>query len=114
MKSRMIAVMLIAAALCSSCAAILEGEKTTVFRHQQEPVPPSEEPPREARGYDELIDAVMSFILAHEEVGRLVVYSYDGDIYKDTKRAADDILLNTPLGAFAVSDIRGTPTKIVS
>jgi hypothetical protein len=101
-------------ALCPGCASILESEELIVSAHAG--VAKSETLARsvEARNYDELRDAVLDLVMAHETAGVISIYSYDGDIDADLARACDEVSRDTPTGAYTVSDMIWSVAKIVS
>jgi len=93
---------------------MLEGETLDVAPR---PIPPYERPPEleylnAASSYDDLHAVILHFITQHVELGRIVIYSYEGDFEEDFDRARHELLNYDPLGAFAVYDILGTETRI--
>lgn len=98
----------------SGCAAILEIDKLLESPHpgQLKERPPAEE--IEVSGFDELVAEILGFVMRHESSGRIYAYSYDGDIAADVKRACREIMNDYPVVAYAVSDITGNTTRIVS
>ncbi|MDR1299758.1 MAG: hypothetical protein LBJ84_05850 [Oscillospiraceae bacterium] len=67
-----------------------------------------------ARDFDELRAAVLGFVESHDDLGAISVYGYDGDIDDDVARACREVSGDTPIGAFAVSDMAWSVSKIVS
>ena len=110
-------IMLAAAAATASagCATLLED-----YLLQETPravSPPDrlpEEPTVEISDYGELKAEIMGLIMRHEGQGLMVAYTYDGDISKDVARARREIMDEDPVGSYAVSEIAGTATRIVT
>ena len=97
------------------CAALLEGDVLSVTPHETSPQdrPPQEQ--IEVSSYDELKAAILDFIMEYESRGQLIIFNYDGgDVAEDVDRACYEILNEHPVGAFAVSEIAGVVTRIVS
>jgi hypothetical protein len=105
---------IIVAAACIGCASILEGEETIVTSHTALARPETTAPSVEARDFDELRAAVLGFVESHDDSGVVSVYGYDGDIDDDVARACREVSGDTPIGAFAVSDMVWSVSKIVS
>ena len=101
--------------MTAGCTAILEGEKIKESLHSAAPY---EKPPEiriEVSDYYELKAAILSFVMDHENSGEIAVNSYDGeDVQTDVDRACGEIMNDDPIGAYAVSDITGLATKILS
>jgi len=68
----------------------------------------------EASNFDELKAAILEFVTQHAKSGRIVIFSYAGDVEEDIQRAIYEITNHDPLGAFAVYSITETITPIVS
>ncbi|MDR2664732.1 MAG: hypothetical protein LBC21_00445 [Oscillospiraceae bacterium] len=103
-----------AAALCGGCASILEGEETIVTEHTVLTRPEITARSVEASDFEELRAAVLGFVSSHDDMGAISVYGYDGDIDEDLARACREVSEDTPIGAFAVSDMAWSVSKIVS
>lgn len=95
------------------CDSILDGYTSSVTAHQDPEITPTDSI-IEVGTYDELKDAILGFVSEHEDTGLIDVYSYDGDIQHDVDNACQQIINNSPIGAYAVSEITGTARKIVS
>ena len=81
------------------------------------PVVPSDKPPedqREASNYDELKSEILDIIMLHDDSDSIIIYSYDGDVQADVDRACLEIKNDDPVGAYALSEITGAATRIVS
>ena len=98
----------------AGCAVILEGDKVLESIHyvQQTEIVPEER--IEVSDYEELMTEMLDLVMQHENYGRMRAYSYDGDVEADVQRACREIENNNPIGAYAVSDITGAATRIVS
>jgi len=111
-----VAVAAAAAVVASSgCAALLEDyllEETPRVLSPSERLP--EETTVEISNYGELKEEIMGLIMKHEGQGRMLVYTYDGDITMDVAKARREIMYEDPVGSYAVSEIAGTATRIVT
>lgn len=67
-----------------------------------------------ARTYSQLTDRLLTLIQAGAETGLIRLYNYTSDAKADLARAQKDILSSTPLGAFAVYDLKLTGTQVLS
>lgn len=114
--ARRLLVLILCITVCFSvfgCASILEDEMLTFSPHDEK-VNASDDTVIEAESYGELKTAVLSFIEKHEETGLIRVYSYPDNIDEDVAKACEEIMLNEPLGSYAVSELTGSVTKIVT
>jgi hypothetical protein len=92
----------------------LEGEEYIESPHGGIKVQETPAANIEARNYGELAAAILGFVTAHEDTGLINVYGYDGDVDADVELACGEVRADTPIGAFAVSDMTWFVTKIVS
>ena len=115
MKKRTAAVLaFIAVLLCLyGCDSILDGEKLTVTPHQ-EPIATPSDSVIEVGTFDELKTEMLGFVSNYEESGRIRAYNYDGNIQEDVDLACSQIMNDSPVGAYAVANMTGSSTKIVS
>ncbi len=115
MKRLIVFVLVIFAALTvlCSCDSILDGDTLSITAHQ-EPLEKVTDSVIEAGTFDELKDNMLVFISKYEETGEIRAYSYEGIIQEDIDLACSQIMSEEPLGAYAVADIFGIATKIVS
>ena len=103
------------AAALLSCATLLEDERVTERPHVITPIYRPQDAQIEVSNFEELKDAMLELVKAHETNGRIVAFSYDGeDVQADVNRAIHEILTYHPIGVFAVSEIAGHVTKIVT
>ena len=99
----------------SGCATLLEDyllQETP--RAVSPPERPPEEPTVEISNYSELKEEIVGLLMRHEGRIRLVAYTYDGDISTDIARARREIMDEDPISSYAVSEIAGTATRIVT
>ena len=68
----------------------------------------------EASNFEELKLVILDIVEKFEDYGRILIYSYDGDIHQDVRQVIYEILNNHPIGAFAVNDIVGEVSTIVT
>lgn len=115
MKKRIIAAVLCSAVLFGvcGCKSILDEEVQSVTAHQDQ-VTPVTDSVIEASTYDELKAAMLGFVTEHEEDGLIHVIGYAGDVRQDVDRACSEIINNDPIGSYAVLEMTGQATKIVS
>ena len=115
MTKRLLLVLIFAAIIVSSgCTAILEGDTADEDRH----IAVVRERPQEERirvsGYEELKAAMLELIMEHETNGLMVIYTYDGDVQKDVDRAIRELMNSDPRVVYAVAEVTGNVTLIVS
>ena len=99
---------------CSGCTAILEDNTRSESFHI---AVSNERPPEEqivASSYEELMTVLLDLITEHEQEGLISVYTYDGDVQADVDRAIDEIMNDDPVSVYAVAEIDGVATKIVT
>jgi len=95
--------------------SILEGDTFAESPHLSTPYERPPEVQVEVSDYSELKAAMLEFVIEHEDTGVIVIYSYDGDdVQADVNRACDEIVGNDPVGAYAVAEMTGLVTRIVS
>ena len=101
-------------ATCLGCSSILEGDTRSESPHTAV----SNERPQEARievsNYEELKARILDFVMRHEGQGLMVVHRYGGDVETDVDRAIDEIMSDNPRAVYAVAEIDGIVTRIVS
>jgi hypothetical protein len=100
--------------LFGGCAALLDGENVKISAHEGVRSSPPSENPAEITDYPELITQLKALVANHREVELFRILSYDGDLEADILRARSEIMETYPLGVYAVDDISGIVTKIVS
>jgi len=98
----------------AGCANILEGDIHLSTRHvvQQLERPPEEQ--IEVANFDVLKAEILELIMEHERSGLMYAINYDGDISADILRACNELKSDNPVVAYAVSEISGDATRIVS
>jgi len=102
------------AAATIGCTSLLEGDRLIVTPHITTSLDRQPEELVEVSNLNELIEAIMLLISGHAESGRMISYTYDGDISEDIYLARSFIMREDPVGAYAVSEITGVATRIVS
>jgi len=99
----------------SGCATLLEDYKLEVTPRSAVPEERlRQEPAVEITSYDELKAEIMGLVVRHEGSGRMVAYTYDGNITEDITRVRQEIMKEDPLGSYAVADISGVTTRMVT
>lgn len=97
------------------CTSILEDERVTETVREITPV---DRPPAtrvEVANYEELKSAIIELMMTHESSGRIIASSYEGEeVEADVRRAIFEILTFHPIGVYAVSEIVGDVTRIVT
>jgi len=118
LKRRIIfTIMVVAITIVSlGCASILEErERVTENPHVFTVVERPPEAQIEVSSFEELKDAILDLIIAHETSGRMIVYSFDSeDVQADLYRAIYEITTYNPIAVFAVNEIIAQATKIVA
>ena len=115
---RIINVILIAvfiSAISAGCATILEEDRLVELPRQQNPVGRPLGEQIEISNFDELKEAIIELIMAHETSGRIVAIAYETeDLQPDVDRAIEEILKYHPIAVYAVNEITSSVTKIVA
>ena len=113
-KMLILLILLISLVFALGCASILEGsvwsESVHVGSGAVRPIGEFSE----ASNFEELKLVILEFVEQPETSGRILIYSYDGDIEEDIELAIYEILRNHPVGAFAVYDIFAEVSTIVT
>jgi len=110
-------IILIVASAAIGCATLLESEILSEKPHISAPQDrqPDESELIEVSNFDEIKAAILDFILAHEDSGRMIIYNYRGDdVQADLDRAGYEIMTNNPIGVYAVAEIISGVTRIVT
>jgi hypothetical protein len=100
--------------LTTGCASILEGSALDISRHVGTGASRPQGDFFQAANFDELELVILGFVERFESSGRVVIYSYDGDVQDDVNRVIYEIKNNHPIGAFAVYDIVAVVSTIVT
>jgi len=99
----------------TGCVNLLEDFVETITEHEATPYIRPQTELISVSSYDELVVAIIRFILLHETENQLLYFSHDGDdVSEEIERARVEILTEHPLGAYAVSDIAVNATRIVT
>ena len=108
------ALVLLSVMTAVGCAAILEGEERTESLHISKPyvTPPEEQ--IEVSSYEELMSEILSLIANYDSSGKMLASNYNGDIEEDVNRACEEALGDNLIAAYAVAEIKGETTRIVS
>jgi len=105
----------LALVLLSGCAAMLEGDYTSVRQHK---TGTSDEfssfPVIQAATYEEILGALMSMITDGDEFGVIRIISYDGNVEAAINEACMEVSNDTALGSYAVYYLTGTVNRIIS
>jgi hypothetical protein len=96
------------------CAAILEGSVWAESAHVGSGAARPIGEFSAASNFDELKLVILEIVETFEDSGKILIYSYDGDLHEDVDRAIYEILHNHPIGAFAVYDIIGEVAEIIT
>ena len=105
-------------ALTAACATILEGDRLSESVYVVPPYIPDEEPPEErieVADIDEIKTVMLDLIMNHESVGKLVINNNTDEdgVQSGIDKAAKEIITLHPIGAYAVSSIMGTTSKVL-
>ena len=110
----MILILVLVTTVCG-CAAILEGERSSETLHSAVPYVRPPGVTIEVSDYEGLREAILDLIMEREDSGEILINSYDdGDVSEDLDRACFEIMTQHPVGAYAVADITGTVSRIMS
>ena len=98
--------------LFCGCATILEDYTLSeiLYIGTQQEKPPEEY----IQDYDELKSAILDVVLQHKLSGTIAIHNYDGDIDQDIDRASYEIRRTNTIGSYAVDQITGISTRILT
>ena len=113
MKIRLLALTVAVALLLSGCASMLRRSYSSAGAHVDYTLTEDQSILR-AESYRGLVDAMLYFVGEHVSSGTIRLYNYTRPVEIDLASARQEVLEQTPLGAFAVSDITCQFSRIVS
>lgn len=117
MKMRRLIAACSAAALLflAGCTSPLEGEYISVTPHESaaESAAP-EVPVLSADSYDEIVEALLEIISGGDSYGIIRISGYSGDVEADVNEACMYVGTSTALGAYAVSYVSASVSRIIS
>ena len=114
MKKKFAAILLTASLFLSGCASILEQEYLYVSPHSSTLLDASDPSVLRAESYQELVNALVYFISAGTETGRVRLYLDSGQIEAELEQACLEVIQEDPLGAYAVDYIKYSVTPLVA
>ena len=98
----------------TGCGSIFDRSYASVTPHQDQAASDEDASILRAETYAELVSCVQHFVSMGQTIGTIHVYQYAGDIDADLQTACNEILHDDPLGAYALSNITYTHSRIVS
>lgn len=104
---------LAAALLLSGCASMLHRSYSSSTPHLDYTLTQDQSILR-AESYRGLVDAILYFVGERDSTGTIRLYQYTRPVEADLESARREVLEQTPMGAFAVRDIRFSFSRIVS
>lgn len=102
----------IALSLCG-CTAMLERSYSSSADHVDYSVPEDSSILR-AESYQALLNSILYYVNEHSGGGTIRLYNYTGNVTTDLATACNEIMEQDPLGAYAVSAIDYTSTRILT
>ena len=114
MKKKFAAALLTVSLLLSGCASILEQEYLYVSPHSSTLLDASDPSILRVENYQELVNALVYFISAGTETGRVRLYLDSGQIEAELEQACLEVIQEDPLGAYAVDYIKYSVTPLVA
>ena len=109
---------LIILAICltflSGCSFILNGSMDYSTPHASEPNKDAHPMFVEVTSYQELCQALVSFVANHEDAGIVRFSAYNGDMENDLTKACSFVTNDSALGSYSVSYIGSSLNRIVS
>ena len=114
MKKVGVTAMLLAAALIlCGCTSMLERNYSSSADHVDYSVPEDSSILR-AESYQALLNSILYYVSEHSGGGTIRLYNYTGNVETDLAAACSEVMETDPLGAYAVSDIDYTSTRILT
>ena len=106
-------ILLLLLTLLCGCSKLVTNEYSVVREHSDAELAEPADALR-AESYDELKNAMLSFVKSGVTHGVIHVFNYSGDVPSDAPAAAYDIWKNDPIGAYAVDYIATDCNLLVS
>ncbi len=110
--------MLLALLLLAGCTRIKGGfvsnDYLSVTPHDEDYDQMENEDALEAATYDEIVEAILTFVEARKESGVIRIAGYDGDVPDAVAQAVYEVMRFTPYGAYYVDYINHDCSRIVS
>ena len=100
--------------LLTGCASLLESRYISVKPHTEPANADEDENVLTAENYLSLKNAILTLVENSVEEGVIRVSDYSGDLEEDLQEAIDEISTQDPLGAYAVEEMHGECSLIVS
>lgn len=105
MKKRLLTMLLACCILLSGCASMLEREAVSVTPHNSTKTDEGTESILRVENYQELVNALISFINAGQESGTIRLYMDSAQVDDSLREARLEVMNEFPLGAYAVYKI---------
>ena len=112
-KACTIALLLTMALSLCGCTAMLERSYSSSADHVDYSVPEDSSILR-AESYQALLNSILYYVNEHSGGGTIRLYNYTGNVTTDLATACNEIMEQDPLGAYAVSAIDYTSTRILT
>jgi len=112
-RIRLLALLAAAALLLSGCTAMLERSYSSSAAHMDY-APAEDSSILRAESYQVLVNSMLYFVGEHVGSGTIRLHNYTGNPEADLAKARGEIMEETPLGAYAVQDIRYEITRILT
>lgn len=98
----------------TGCSSLLDREYHSVSRHISQTADTEDTSVLRVEHYSDLVNSVQFFVSMGEAEGVVHLYQYSGDVEQDLEDACQEVLTQDPLGAWALTDIDWSCSRIVS
>ncbi len=106
--------LLAALLLLAGCSSLLNRDYSSVSHHISQRADTEDSSVLRVESYSDLVNSVQYFVSLHAAEGTVHLYQYSGDVEQDLQEACDEVLVQDPLGSYALQDIRWDSSRIVS
>lgn len=115
MKRSVLLSLALCGALClTGCSSLLDRPYVMVEPHREQPALSEDSSALQVSTYSELVGAVLFLVSQGEEQGTIQLIDYRGDVEEDLGRACQEVATEDPLGAYAVSSISHSYTRVLT
>lgn len=98
----------------SGCGFVLSRSYSSVTPYEEQRREETDHSILRAENYTELLNSVQYFVTQGVTEGVVRLYQYQGDVERDLYAACQEILLDDPVGTYALEEISGEFTHIVT
>lgn len=96
------------------CGFVFPGSYSAVTPYVEQKREDEDKSILRAENYTELLNSVQYFVSQGMPEGVVRLYQYEGDVERDLDKACQEVLMDDPVGTYALEEISGTCQHIVT